>query len=261
MTLAVAWSDIACGWPGNVLVKGYSGRCDFADTNSVLPIVGRTGRGKSTFLYALSGMAEPMAGRIEWTWPDDAGTSHWSAGRDYPAARMPRRDRFGFLLQDASLLPCFTIEENVRYALRLRGVDETKVDEHGKPANRIVSAVERMLISGEPLGELGKKKSGMLAKFPIELSGGQKQRMALAVAIAHDPSILFADEPTASLDDKTGNEILGKVREWLDSGQGKRGFVVVTHRFDAWKEVLGAAEPIDLDGIVASSGAAPSAQG
>ena len=254
MNLAVAWSDVACGWPGNVLVRGFSGRCDFAAANFVLPIVGRTGRGKSTFLYALSGMAEPMAGQIEWTWPGEAAPSRWSAGETFALARAPRRDRFGFLLQDASLIPCFTVEENVRYALRLRGVDETKAGADGKRVNRIVWAVERMLIEGEALGELGKRRSGMLAKFPIELSGGQKQRMALAVAIAHDPSILFADEPTASLDDETGNEILGKVRQWLDSAAGTRGFVVVTHRFDVWKDVLGAAPPIDLNDVVDRTG-------
>jgi putative ABC transport system ATP-binding protein len=268
MTLAVAWKDISCGWPGRKpVVENYSEACSFAAVNHVLPIVGRTGRGKSTFLYVLSAMAKPMSGTVEWTWPDGE-KSQWSAD-EFADARISRREKFGVLLQDSSLIPCFTVEENIRHALRLRGVGEMKV-EAGEPVNRIEWAVKQMLIEGEEPGKLGARRPiglpwnkdrkkddpsiGMLAHFPGELSGGQRQRMALAVAIAHDPLVLFADEPTASLDDRTGTEVLGKIRQWLDGAEGKRSFVIVTHRIETLGQVLGARESIDLNRISSDAG-------
>jgi ABC-type lipoprotein export system ATPase subunit len=250
MTLAVAWRNLEYGWQ-EPLAATYSDSRDFAAHNYVLPIVGRSGRGKSTLLYVLSGMLQPLAGEVEWTWPAEPRAkglqvwlrsdrsrpvATWDRGRRFKAAQAARARRFGFLTQDSVLLPTFTVAENCRHMLRIRGVPEHGLDQSGARYNRIERAVKRFLIDGEALGTararrpLLQKNVPMLAKFPAELSGGQRQRMALALAIAHDPTVLFADEPTASLDNTTTSEILGRVRQWLDLAPGKRAFVLVTHR-------------------------------
>jgi putative ABC transport system ATP-binding protein len=206
----------------------------FDSLNCALPIIGRTGRGKSTLLYALSGMAQPMGGQISWQFGDDSQPpTSWSTDDDsFKSVNELRRRQFGFLLQDASMIPCFTVAENLRYTLKLRGITE---DLEG----RAQRAVEKMLIGDEKLTDF-------LPLYPIQLSGGMRQRAALAVAIAHDPLVLFADEPTASLDDRSGLEILGAVRSWLDEAKGTRAFVFVTHRIETLADGAGAVEALEL---------------
>jgi ABC-type lipoprotein export system ATPase subunit len=101
-------------------------------------------------------------------------------------------------------------------------------------------SIERMLIEGETVGHF-------YNKYPTQLSGGMRQRMALAAAIVHDPQVLFADEPTASLDDATGLEVLKVVRRWLDDSVGKRAFVFVTHRVETLRQGAGATQMLQLD--------------
>src|SRR5262249_40144328 len=142
-----------------------------------------------------------------------------------------RRERFGFLLQDASMISCFTVAENLRHTLALRGI-------HDK--TRVVGSVTKMLIEGESAEVL-------LGLFPSQLSGGMRQRMALAAAIAHDPHILFAAEPTASLDDASGIEVFGVIRRWLDEKKGQRAFIFVTHREEMIEVGSGAPRLLRLD--------------
>jgi len=234
MTLRVECRDLSVGWSGSALISNFKLDEAFDADNDTLPIIGRTGRGKSTLLYALSGMAQPIGGQISWQFPDEAAPTTWSGEpRSFRTADRLRRRRFGFLLQDARLIDCFTVAENLRHTLRLRGVTDN-VD------GRIDKAVNGMLIEGDDA-------DGFLGKFPTRLSGGQRQRMALAAAIAHDPEVLFADEPTASLDDESGLEILGAIRRWLDEGKGKRAFVFVTHRVETLYQGIGARKALELD--------------
>jgi ABC-type lipoprotein export system ATPase subunit len=234
MTLAVRCDGLTAGWPGKVLLRNFNFPAlkDFDSLNYALPIIGRTGRGKSTLLYALSGMARPMAGNVSWQFGNDAPTTWSTDEKSFSAVNQLRRRQFGFLLQDASMLPCFTVEENLRHTLRLRGI-VTNLDA------RIEVAMRKMLIPGEDLGDF-------LPKYPIQLSGGMRQRAALAAAIVHDPVVLFADEPTASLDDDSGREILAAIRGWLDHVPGMRAFVFVTHRVETLVEGAGAREALEL---------------
>ena len=233
MTLACRCEDLAAGWPGNVLIENLTIDAAFENLNYALPIIGRTGRGKSTLLYALSGMAELKKGRIAWQFPADSSPTSWSSeGRSFKSVEQLRRHRFGFLLQDASMIPCFTIAENLTHMLRLRGISE-------RIESRVKAAVESMLIESERVDDF-------LCQYPIKLAGGQRQRMALAIAIAHDPLVLFADEPTASLDDKSGLEVLGVIRRWLNEGKGQRAFVFVTHRVETLHEGIGARQALEL---------------
>jgi ABC-type lipoprotein export system ATPase subunit len=232
MTFGVQCRGLSVGWSDNALISDFPLDEKFDAENDTLPIIGRTGRGKSTLLYALSGMAQPIGGEISWQFSDDGAPTTWSVGDSFRTADRLRRRRFGFLLQDARLIDCFTVAENLRHTLRLRGVTDNV-------EGRIGKAVNDMLIEGDDAGDF-------LGKFPTRLSGGQRQRMALAAAIAHDPDVLFADEPTASLDDDSGLEILATIRRWLDEGKGKRAFVFVTHRVETLFAGLRAHKALEL---------------
>lgn len=236
MTLRVECEDLAVGWSQRPLVKNIPRLPDFDELNYVLPIIGRTGSGKSTLLYALSGMARPLHGSIRWHLPEPCeGLVAWSADDgSFNGLTQLRRQRFGFCLQDASMINCFTVAENLRHTLRLRGVvDDLEA--------RITRAVGYMLPPGV-------SPAPFLQKYPITLSGGERQRMALAAAIAHDPAVLFADEPTASLDIKSELRVLGALRGWLDdkSARQKRAIVFVTHRVETLSEGIGARWALNL---------------
>lgn len=227
MTLSVQCDGLSAGWADRVLIRGFGEQARFDEINNVLPITGETGIGKSTLLYALSAMARPLHGSVSWDFPGAAAPVTWSGHKDsFNSINHLRRHNFGFLLQDTRMIDCFTVEENLRHTLRLRGV-------HDDIEARVAKAVRDMAIRESEVSDLPRS-------YPVALSGGQRQRMALAVAIAHDPIVLFADEPTASLDDKTAIEVLGKIRQWLDEEKGQRAFVLVTHRLETLKAGIGA---------------------
>jgi ABC-type lipoprotein export system ATPase subunit len=106
---------------------------------------------------------------------------------------------------------------------------------------RITAAISVMSIEGEDVAFLR-------SCYPGKLSGGQRQRMALASVTVHDPSVLFADEPTASLDDETGMQVLKAVRNWLDRAPSKRErcFICVTHSLGTLRPGLGAERMLRL---------------
>ena len=152
-------------------------------------------------------MAIPAAGRLNWVLPSrENQTLSWQnlflVQRYFKSAAQPRPRSFGFLLQDAAMVPCFTVEENLRHSMNLRGVPGSREQTRA----RIRAAVTAMLIDGEDVDRL-------LHVYPGQLSGGQRQRVGLAAATVHDPAVLFADEPTASLDDETGLQILKRIRQ------------------------------------------------
>jgi putative ABC transport system ATP-binding protein len=239
---------LAAGWTDHLLIDGMELDVDFAELNECLPIVGRTGVGKSTLLYILSGMAVPAGGRVSWRLPlkeDSAATSGWQeiswsgeTPEAFAPAATPRPRNFGFLLQDAAMVPCFTVEENLFHSMNLRGVIG---DDRHAVNDRIRAAVMAMLIEKEDVDQL-------LRAYPGQLSGGQRQRIGLAAAIVHDPAVLFADEPTASLDDETGVQVLKRIRRWLDDApsRGERAFVFVTHRLDIIHSGLRASRLLRL---------------
>jgi len=236
--------NLSIGWPKKVLIEDFDVNVDFKKLNRCLPIIGETGLGKSTLLYAISGMAEPIKGEIKWKLPSrrrdsDLEIFAWSAGskKAFKPAQKARAREFGFLLQDAALIPCFTVEQNLVHAMRLRKVPGSRRDK----LERIKHAVETMKTVKENPADL-------LRLFPSELSGGQRQRMALAVATVHDPPVLFADEPTASLDYDTGLRVLEAIRRWLDEpeGNGERVFVFVTHRIEVIGKGLAAPLMLQL---------------
>ena len=127
-----------------------------------------------------------------------------------PAARSDlRRDRLGFIFQAYNLIPVLTAAENAEFVLQLQGQS---------PADRRARAVEMLAAVG---------LAGMEGRRPHELSGGQQQRVAVARAIASDPALVLADEPTANLDSTTSDELIATMKQ-LNQEMGVT-FVFATH--------------------------------
>ena len=172
------------------------------DTGEFVALVGPSGSGKSTLLNLFGGLDRPSAGEI-WV-----GDLELGKATDKRLVRY-RREQVGFIFQSFNLLPTRTSVENVEVPLMLAGVDRR-------------TRRERALQLLDQVG-LGRRANHK----PNELSGGEQQRVAVARALANDPLLLLADEPTGNLDSKTGTEILAMLQEILV--QGKRSIVLVTH--------------------------------
>lgn len=173
-------------------------------------LVGASGSGKSTLLNILAGLDTPTAGRATVAGCD-------LLGMDARARLRYRRDTVGFVWQRTSrnLLPYLTAEQNVLLPMRLRG---------GGPRGRRARAT-RTARSHELLDLLGVADRAALR--PAQLSGGEQQRVAIAVALANGPSVVFADEPTGELDSATAAQVFAALRR-ANEELGTT-VVVVTH--------------------------------
>jgi putative ABC transport system ATP-binding protein len=172
------------------------------ERGEVVLIMGPSGSGKTTLLSMLGGMLRPTSGTIIVDGVDLAAARE----RDLPRFRARH---FGFVFQDFNLLTALSALENVELACNLAGVTGSRARE------RAEALLERF--------ELGDR----LSFVPDKLSGGEKQRIALARALANDPPVLLADEPTANLDSKIGHEVARLLRDIaVDEA---RCVVVVSH--------------------------------
>jgi len=168
-------------------VIGPDGRIDILDGVSLdvhegasLAIVGASGSGKTTLLALLAGLDTPTRGEITL-----AGLRVDTLDEEQRAAL--RRRHVGFVFQSFHLLPAMNAEENVMLPLELAGRDDARA-----------------------LAEAALADVGLGARrhhYPHQLSGGEQQRVALARAFVHRPTILFADEPTGNLDQRTGQAV------------------------------------------------------
>lgn len=163
-------------------------------------IVGRSGSGKTTLLGLLAGLDTPSEGTVEL---DGSVISQLSEDE---RAKLRSR-RVGFVFQSFQLLPALTALENVMLPLELGGFDSPE-------------AKARELLERVGLGE-------RLSHTPRQLSGGEQQRVAIARAFASEPAILFADEPTGNLDNRTGADVSDLLMT-LNREQGTT-LVMVTH--------------------------------
>lgn len=163
-------------------------------------IVGRSGSGKSTLFSLLAGLSEPSAGRISIDGRDITNLPELDRSR-------LRRDRIGVTFQSGNLLPFLTALENVELPLEFAG--------NARAGNRAKKLLEEVGLSA--------RQSSM----PAQLSGGEQARVALAMALANNPGLLLADEPTGELDTQTGEEIM-RMLERLNRERGMT-VLVVTH--------------------------------
>lgn len=166
-----------------------------------LAITGRSGSGKSTLLYQMGLLDRPTSGsitlngtRVE-TLSDEQYTEH-------------RLHELGYVFQDYAILPSLTAIENVMVPLLMQGLSTSAAEKKAQRALERVGLESRM------------------QNLPSQLSGGQQQRVSIARAIAHDPKIIFADEPTANLDSETSKTVLDTFLELNREGQT---IVMVTH--------------------------------
>jgi len=165
-------------------------------------VAGPSGSGKSTLLNLLGCLDEPDAGRVSFE------------GRDLSRATAAektrlRRRRLGFVFQSFHLIPVLSALENVDYPLLIDGVSRPIRRERAEAALAAVGLADR------------------LGHRPDQLSGGERQRVAIARALVHDPVLVFADEPTANLDSRTGAAVV----DLLSKLNAERGvsFVLATH--------------------------------
>ncbi|WJY57884.1 ABC transporter ATP-binding protein YtrE [Corynebacterium afermentans subsp. lipophilum] len=175
--------DITKSFPQQRVLEGIS--LTVGDGESVA-IMGPSGSGKSTLLHCMSGVLVPDQGEVLFDGLDVAAMS------DAERSRL-RLEQFGFIFQDGQLLPELTATENVALPQIMRGVPRPQAHDE---------AIDMLTRLG-----LG----AYVDRYPGQLSGGQGQRVAIARALAGPPSVVFADEPTAALDQATGHEVMQQI--------------------------------------------------
>jgi len=157
-------------------------------------LAGSSGSGKTTLLNLIGALDLPTSGSIAVEGKDLSTLS----GRQLAQMRL---HRLGFVFQSYNLIPVLSAYENAEYVLLLQGVP---VEERRRRITDLLQAVGL---------------AGMEHRRPTELSGGQQQRVAVARAIAGEPALVLADEPTANLDSKTGTELIQLMLD-LNRGRG-----------------------------------------
>ena len=172
------------------------------DAGEFVALVGPSGSGKTTMLSMLAALLQPSSGQILLDGQDLSGMG------DRERVLL-RREKIGFTFQANNLVPYLSAVENVELMLRLNG----KLDKAGK------------LRARELLARLGMGER--LNNLPGQMSGGQQQRVAIARALIHNPSLVLADEPTASLDTERAYQVV-ETFAGLIHEQGRAG-IMVTH--------------------------------
>ena len=171
------------------------------NAGEVTLLVGPSGSGKSTLLTLVGALRSVQTGSLKVLGTELNGTSE--------QARTDLRRRIGFIFQSHNLVPSLTVLQNVTLLLQLK---DTSPEQRQEKAKELLDAVGL---------------SHRLQNYPEELSGGQRQRVAIARALAPEPELILADEPTASLDSKSGQdvvEILGRL-----SREKGSSVLLVTH--------------------------------
>jgi putative ABC transport system ATP-binding protein len=192
----------------------------------ILAVMGPSGSGKSTLLHCLAGILVPDSGEVSFD------GQRLDTMREQQRSRL-RRDRFGFVFQFGQLVPELTAEENVALPLLLAGTRRAE-------ALRVARAwFERLELDG-----LERHRAG-------EMSGGQAQRVALARGLVAHPDVLFADEPTGSLDSLTGELVMGL----LTGAAREEGTTVVLVTHEPRVAAYAGREVIVRDGRVTTTAA------
>jgi putative ABC transport system ATP-binding protein len=181
-----------------VILKGI----DFTvQSGEFVAIMGRSGAGKSTLLYQMSLLDHPTSGQILVDGKD--------ANQMASAERVKfRLTEFGYVFQDYALLPELTALENVALPLLMQNFPKKRAYAEAEKALTKVGVERRM------------------HNLPSQLSGGEQQRVSIARAVGNNPKVLFADEPTANLDNESSSAVIKIFEELHNAGQT---IIMVTH--------------------------------
>ena len=177
------------------------------EKGSVVSVVGASGSGKSTLLNIMGGVDTPTDGTVHIDGKDITKYSD-------DELSIFRRRKVGFIFQAYHLIPVLTVEENIKMPVLL---------DHKKPDKEYIDHIIELLGLSERRRHL-----------PNQLSGGQQQRTAIARALANNPKLVLADEPTGALDSKNGEEVMELLKSSVrDIGQT---LVIITHNMDIAKD-------------------------
>jgi putative ABC transport system ATP-binding protein len=187
---------------GKVTVNALRGVDLSVIKGEMVAIMGPSGCGKTTLLNVLSGLDDITDGQVVI----DGSSIHTMSDRQRTRYRA---EKMGFIFQSYNLLPVLSAVENVELPLLMAGV---------KPGDARERAQEALALVG---------LAGEAPKRPAEMSGGQQQRVTIARALANEPAIVWADEPTGNLDSENANEVIDLLTKL--NKEKSQTFVIVTH--------------------------------
>lgn len=187
---------------GDIATHALRGASVSIEQGEFTALAGPSGSGKSTLLHLLAGLDKPSAGEV---YLENQRIDTLPKGK----LATLRQKKFGFVFQAYNLLPVLTALENAAFVLELHGVGKKKRE-------------EQALQALETLG-----MADYAARYPNQLSGGQQQRVAVARALAAEPKIILADEPTANLDKDSSIALIEHMQQ-LNQTQGVT-FLFSTH--------------------------------
>lgn len=171
------------------------------ESGEFVSITGRSGSGKSTLMYQLGLLDRPTSGRVLI---DGVDVTNYSEKE----RTLLRLNSLGYIFQDYALIPELTAFENVLVPLLMQGLTPEEAKSKAKKSLERIGLGDR------------------LEHVPSQLSGGQQQRVAIARAIAHEPKIIFADEPTANLDSESS---LLVIKNFIELNKEGQTILMVTH--------------------------------
>jgi putative ABC transport system ATP-binding protein len=189
---------------GELAVQALKATSLSVEAGELVALLGPSGSGKSTLLLAISMIQPPTTGRIVID-----GQTLYDEGPTGVDVRAFRRSKIGFIFQQHNLIPFLTALENVALMLQLNGVSRR---ESTRRANDLLVTLE-----------IGHRAHSL----PAQLSGGEQQRVAIGRALANDPVLILADEPTAALDTQRGTKVMAMLRQI--ARERRSAVIAVTH--------------------------------
>jgi len=193
---------------GEAVVKAVDGIDIDVKEGSFVAVMGPSGSGKSTAMNLVGSLDMPTRGHIFLDGEDISSMS------ESDLAQL-RGEHVGFIFQQFNLIPTLTVKENIALPMGLQGYDEFERED------RVLELL---------------KKVGLLDRanhYPNQISGGEQQRVAIGRALANDPEVILADEPTGNLDTHTGEKVMDVLKQLNKEG---KTIVMVTHDPDLAKE-------------------------
>jgi putative ABC transport system ATP-binding protein len=189
---------------GELAVRALKPATFSVEAGELVALLGPSGSGKSTLLLAISLILEPTAGRIVMN-----GQVVYDQVRTGIDVRAFRRKNIGFIFQSHNLIPFLTAQENVALVLQLNGAGRR---EAGRRAKELLGYLEI---------------AHRADSLPANLSGGEQQRVAIGRALANEPPLVLADEPTAALDSERGAKVMALLRGI--ARERRSAVITVTH--------------------------------